>query len=49
MGGAEAIVRLSKITYDNIVSAHSYESVLQIDFQNAFNSVKRSHLLKATC
>ena len=45
---AEAIIHLSKIRYDNIVSAQMDEGVLQIDFQNAFNSVKRSHLLKAT-
>ena len=48
-GGAEAIIHSSQITYDNIVSAHSYDGVLQIDFQNAFNSVKCSHLLKVTC
>ena len=47
-GGAEAIIHSSEITYDNIVSAQKDEGVLQIDFQNAFNSVKRSHLLKAT-
>ena len=46
--GAEAIIHSSKITYDNIVSAQTDEGVLQIDFQNAFISVKRSHLLKAT-
>ena len=47
-GGTEAIIHSSKITYDNIVSAKTDESVLQIDFQNAFNSVKRSHLIQAT-
>ena len=47
-GGAEAIIHLSKITYDSIVSAQTDEGVLQIDFQNAFNSVKRKRLLKAT-
>ncbi|XP_075259889.1 uncharacterized protein LOC142351636 [Convolutriloba macropyga] len=47
-GGAEAIIHSSKNTYDNIVSAQKDGGVLQIDFQNAFNSVKRSHLLKAT-
>ena len=47
-GGAEAVIHSSKITYDNIVSAQKDEELLQIDFQNAFNSVKRSHLLKAT-
>ena len=45
--GAEAIIHSSKNTYDNIVSSQTDEGVLQIDFQNAFNSVKRSHLLKA--
>ena len=48
-GGAEAIISSSKITYDNIVSAQSEEGVLQIDFQNAFHSVKPPHLFKATC
>ena len=47
-GGAEAILHSSKYTYDNIVTAQLDEGVLQIDFQNAFNSVKRTHLLKAT-
>ena len=42
-GGAESVNHSSKITYDNIVNAHSEEGSLQIDFQNAFNSVKRSH------
>ena len=46
---AEAIIHLSKITHANIVSAQSDDGVLQIDFQNALNSVKHSHLLKATC
>ena len=40
-GGAEAIIHSSKIKYDNIVSAKRDGGVLQIDFQNAFNSVKR--------
>ena len=43
-GGAEATIRSSKTAYDNIDSAQSYEGVLQIYFQDAFNSVKRSHL-----
>ena len=38
--GAEAIIHSSKITYNNIVSAQTDKGVLQIDFQNAFNSVK---------
>ena len=48
-GGTEAIIPVSKITYDNTISAQSYEGVLQIDSQNALNSVKRSHLLKKNC
>ena len=48
-GGAKAIIHKSKITYDNIVGALSYEGVPQNVFQNAFNSVNRSHLLKSTC
>ena len=44
-GAAEPIIHSSKITYDNIVSAQTDEGVLQIDFQNAFNSVKRSQVL----
>ena len=41
-GGDEANIHPSQITYDNIVSAQSHEGVLQIDFQNAFDLVKRS-------
>ena len=48
-GGAEAIVHSAKITYEKILNADSKEGVLQIDFRNAFNSVKRSHLLQAAC
>ena len=48
-GGAEAIIHSSKITFDNKVSAQLDESLLQIDFQNAFDSNKYSRLLKATC
>ena len=40
---------MSNITYDNIVSAQTDQGVLQIDFQNTFNSVKRSHFFKETC
>ena len=48
-GGAEAIIHSAKITYEKILNAESNEGVLQIDFRNAFNSVKRSHLLQAAC
>ena len=47
-GGAEAIIHSSKIKSDDVVSALSYEDVTQIYFQSALNSVKRSHLYKAT-
>ena len=47
--GAEAIIHSAKITYEKILNADSKEGVLQIDFRNAFNSVKRSHLLQAAC
>ena len=43
-GGAEAIIHSSKINSDDIFSALSYEDVTQIDFQSAFNAVKRFHL-----
>ena len=48
-GGTEATIPSSKITYANIISAQSYEGVLQNDSQNALDSVRRSHLLKKTC
>ena len=41
-GGSEAVIHSSKITYDKTVGGQSDEVVLQIDFKNAFNSVKRS-------
>ena len=48
-GGKEAIIHSAKIIYEKILIADSKEGVLQIDFRNAFNSVKRSHLLQAAC
>ena len=48
-GGAEAIIHSTKITYKKILSDVSKKGVVQIDFQNAFYSVKRSHLLQAAC
>ena len=47
-GGAEAIIHSSEILYDNIVSVQMDKSVLQIDFQRAFHSIKRSYLLKTS-
>ena len=47
-GDTEAIIHSSKITYDNIVSAQTDKSRLQIDFQNTFNSVNCLHLTQAT-
>ena len=48
-GGAKANIHSSKITYEKILNVDSKEGVLQIDFRNALNSVKRSHLLQAAC
>ena len=48
-GGAEAIIYSAKITYEKIFNDDSKEGVFQDYFQNAFNSVKRSHLLQAAC
>ena len=42
-GGAESIVHATKITFERMKSVKS-GGILQIDFRNAFNSVKRSHL-----
>ena len=42
-GGAETNIHSSKITYHNIVSAQSDEGVLQIDYQNAINSISHSY------
>ena len=47
--GAEAIIHSAKITYEKILNADFKKGVLQIDFRNALNSVKRSHLLQAAC
>ena len=46
-GGAESIVHATKITFERMKSVKS-GGILQIDFRNAFNSVKRSHLLGST-
>ena len=46
-GGAESIVQAAKITFERMKSVKS-GGILQIDLRNAFNSVKRSHLLGST-
>ena len=46
-GGAESIVHATKITFGRKKSVKS-GGILQTDFRNAFNSVKRSHLLGST-
>ena len=46
-GGAESIVHAKKITFERIKRVES-GGILQIDFRNAFNSVKSSHLLGST-
>ena len=46
-GGAESIVHATKITFERMKRVKS-GGILQIDFRNAFNSVKPSHLLGST-
>ena len=46
-GGAEAIIHSTKISYEKILTSSSSSGILQIDFSNAFNSIKRSEMLKA--
>ena len=46
-GGAESIVHYTKITFERMKRLKS-GGILQIDFRNAFNSVKRSHLFVST-
>ena len=43
-GGAESIVHATKITFERMKRVKN-GGILQTDFSNAFNSVKRSHLL----
>ena len=45
--GAESIVHATKITFERVKRVKS-GVILQIDFRNAFISVKRSHLLGST-
>ena len=42
-GGAESIVHATKLTFGRLKKVKT-GGILQIDFRNAFNSVKRSHL-----
>ena len=46
-GGAESIVHATKTTFKRMKSV-KIGGILQIDFRNAFNSVKCSHLLGST-
>ena len=46
-GGAEANLHLTKLSYERRLTSSSSSRILQIDFCNAFNSVKRSEKLKA--
>ena len=46
-GGAEAIIHSTKISYEKILTSSSSSGILQIDFCNAFNSIKCSEMLKA--
>ena len=46
-GGAEAIIHSTKISYEKILTSSSSSGILQIDFCNAFNSIKRSEMLNA--
>ena len=46
-GGAEAIIHSTKILYEKILTSSSSSGIFQIDFCNAFNSIKRSEMLKA--
>ena len=46
-GGAEAIIHSTKIFYEKILTSSSSSGILQIDFCTAFNSIKRSEMLKA--
>ena len=45
-GGAEAIIHSTKLSYEKIPTSSSSSCILQIDFCNAFNSIKRSEKLK---
>ena len=45
--GAEAIIHSIKLSYEKILTSSSSLDILQTDFCNAFNSIKRSEMLKA--
>ena len=44
--GAEAIIHLTKFSYEKILTSSSSSGILQIDFCNALISIKRSEMLK---
>ena len=46
-GGAESIVHATRKTFERMKRVKS-GGILQIDFRNAFNSMKRSHLVGST-
>ena len=45
-GWGEAIIHSTKFSYEKILTSFSSSGILQIDFCNAFNSIKRSEMLK---
>ena len=45
-GGAESIIHATKTTFDQLQLPQD-AGILQIDFKNAFNSIKRSQIPKA--
>ena len=46
-GGAEAIIHSTRISYEKILTSSCSSGILQIEFCNAFNSIKRSETLKS--
>ena len=46
-GGAEPIIYSTKLSYEKILTSSSSSGILQIDFCNAFYSIKCSEMLKA--
>ena len=45
-GGSEAIIHSTKISYEKKLTSSSSSGILQIDFSNDFNSIKRSEMPK---
>ena len=46
-GGAQSIIHATKITFEKLQLSQD-AGILQIDFKNAFNSIKRSQILNST-